>query len=217
MIGVIANHKGGVGKSTLTMNLAVAWQNAGLSVVVIEADPSIYTTSRWAEDREAAGHGTVLVLKKDGKLKDALRDLAGKYDVVLVDSAGKDSPEMRSALLAADVLLIPTPMSQTDIDSSIDMKKKIVDVAEEYNPSLVTAVVLSRVTTHPWSTEAEDAREVLGEIFPHIMPTVIYDRKAYRNALNEGTSVVEGTDRKAAWEIEELAKQVKEMVDSGRN
>lgn len=124
---------------------------------------------------------------------------------------------MRSALLAADVLLIPTPMSQTDIDSSIDMKKKIVDVAEEYNPSLVTAVVLSRVTTHPWSTEAEDAREVLGEIFPHIMPTVIYDRKAYRNALNEGTSVVEGTDRKAAWEIEELAKQVKEMVDSGRN
>lgn len=212
MIVVLGNQKGGVGKSTLTVNLAVAWQNVGLSVVVIEADPSIHTASRWAEDREVEGYGSVLVLKKTGQLKKALLDLDEKYDVVVVDSAGKDSPEMRSALLAANVVLIPTPMSQTDIDSVIDMKRDIIDVAAEYNPSLVPAIVLSRVTTHPWSTEAEDAREVLQKKFPVIVPAVIHDRKAYRASLNDGLSVLESTDRKAAGEIMDLAEQVKEIA-----
>lgn len=211
MIVVLGNQKGGVGKSTLTINLAVAWQQEGLSVVVIEADPTIRTSSRWAEDREAEGHSVIPVLRKAGQLKKTLLDLSHNYDVVLVDSAGKDSPEMRSALLAADVLLIPAPMSQTDMDSVVDMQRDVISVASEYNPKLTSVVVLSRITTHAWSTEAKDAREFLSERI-EVLPTVIYDRKAYRKGLNEGLSVIELSDPKASWEIKDLAKRVKEIA-----
>lgn len=211
MIVVLGNQKGGVGKSTLTINLAVAWQQEGLSVVVIEADPTIHTSSRWAEDREAEGHSSIPVLRKAGQLKKTLLDLSHNYDVVLVDSAGKDSPELRSALLAADVLLIPVPMSQTDVDAVVDMQRDVIDVASEYNPKLTSVVVLSRITTHPWSTEAEDARAFLGERI-EVLPTVIYDRKAYRKGLNEGLSVMELSDSKASWEIKNLAQRVKEIA-----
>ena len=47
MIVAVGNQKGGVGKSTLTMNLAVSYQNQGLDVIVVEADPSVRTVSQW--------------------------------------------------------------------------------------------------------------------------------------------------------------------------
>lgn len=214
MIIVVGNQKGGVGKSTLTVNLAVAWQQAGRSVVIVEADPSVFTVSTWADDREEAGHPPILTVKKTGKLKEALKNLAGQYEVILVDLPGKDSPEMRSALLAADLFLIPTQPTQADIDATINLSP-IVETVSEYNEGMKTAVVVNRVTTHPWSTELEEAVEALKDYFSVILPTAIHDRKAFRSSLSEGKSVVEGADRKAAREIQDLAQDIEKEIGHG--
>lgn len=214
MIIVVGNQKGGVGKSTLTVNLAVAWQQSGKSVVIIEADPSVFTVSTWADDREEANLPGILTVKKTGKLKEALRNLDHQYDVVLVDLPGKDSPEMRSALLAADLFLIPSQPTQADIDATINLAP-IVETVGEYNEGMKTAVVINRLTTHARSTELEEATEALGQIFETILPTAVHDRKAFRSSLSEGKSVLEGPDLKAASEINNLAHDIEKELGYG--
>lgn len=214
MIIVVGNQKGGVGKSTLTVNLAVAWQQAGKSVVIVEADPSVFTVSTWADDREEANLPPILTVKKTGKLKEALRNLDQQYEVVLVDLPGKDSPEMRSALLAADLFLIPSQPTQADIDATINLAP-IVEAVGEYNEEMKTAVVINRLTTHARSTELAEATEALGQVFETIFPQAVYDRKAFRSSLSEGKSVVEGTDEKAAVEIQNLARNIEKELGHG--
>jgi len=214
VIIVVGNQKGGVGKSTLTVNLAVAWQQAGKSVVIVEADPSVFTVSTWADDREEANLPPILTVKKTGKLKEALRNLDQQYEVVLVDLPGKDSPEMRSALLAADLFLIPSQPTQADIDATINLAP-IVEAVGEYNEEMKTAVVINRLTTHARSTELAEATEALGQVFETIFPQAVYDRKAFRSSLSEGKSVVEGTDEKAAVEIQNLARNIEKELGHG--
>lgn len=214
MIVVVGNLKGGVGKSTTVTNLAVAYSQQGSSVVVVEADPSVFTVSTWADDREEAGLPQILTMKRSGKLTQSLRDLQSKFDVVLVDLPGKDSQEMRSALLAADVLLIPTQPTQADLDTTIRMDY-MIGVATDFNESLRPVVMFNRAPTHPWSTEVEDAREYLSGHFEQVLSTVTHERKAYRSILSEGKSVVEGEDPKAAAEIKELAAELKEVYSNG--
>lgn len=216
MIIVVGNQKGGVGKSTLTVNLAVAWQQAGKSVVIIEADPSVFTVSTWADDREEAGLPPILTVKKTGKLKEALRNLDEQYEVVLVDLPGKDSPEMRSALLAADIFLIPSQPTQADIDATINLAP-IVETVGEYNEGMKTVVVINRLTTHARSTDLEDATEALAQAFDAILSNAIYDRKAFRSSLSEGKSVLEGSDEKAATEIRNLAHDLEREFNHGTN
>lgn len=214
MIIVVGNQKGGVGKSTLTVNLAVTWQQAGKSVVIVEADPSVFTVSTWADDREEASLPPILTVKKTGKLKEALRNLDQQYEVVLVDLPGKDSPEMRSALLAADLFLIPSQPTQADIDATINLAP-IVEAVGEYNEEMKTAVVINRLTTHARSTELADATEALGQAFETIFPQAVYDRKAFRSSLSEGKSVVEGADEKAAAEIQNLVRNIEKELGYG--
>lgn len=216
MIIVVGNQKGGVGKSTLTVNLAVVWQQAGKSVVIVEADPSVFTVSTWADDREEANLSPILTVKKTGKLKEALRNLDGQYEVVLVDLPGKDSPEMRSALLAADLFLIPSQPTQADIDATINLAP-IVEAVGEYNEGMKTVVVINRLTTHARSADFEEATEALSQAFETILPNAIHDRKAFRSSLSEGKSVLEGSDRKAATEIRNLAHALEKEFEHGSN
>ncbi|AMK79454.1 AAA family ATPase [Corynebacterium glutamicum] len=216
MIIVVGNQKGGVGKSTLTVNLAVAWQQSGKSVVIVEADPSVFTVSTWADDREEASLPPILTVKKTGKLKEALRNLDQQYEVVLVDLPGKDSPEMRSALLAADLFLIPSQPTQADIDATINLAP-IVEAVGEYNEDMKTAVVINRLTTHARSTELAEATEALEQAFETILPDAVHDRKAFRSSLSEGKSVLEGADQKAAMEIQKLAHNIEKELNYGSN
>ena len=208
MIVVIGNQKGGVGKSTLTVNLATAWQVQGKHVVIVEADPSVFTVSRWSDDREEAGLTPILTIKKTGRLAEALRNLNDQYDMVIVDLPGKDSPEMRSALIVADVFLLPTQPSQADIDATIDLKTSVLADYIDINPAMKVLVVLNRAATHAWNTESTEARNVLQNDFDTILHTVIHERKAYRSTLSTGSGVIEGDDVKAATEITNLAHEI---------
>lgn len=205
MIVLVANSKGGTGKSTVSINLAVEAQARGLDVQLVEADPTIHTTSYWAEDRTQNGLPHILTVRATGKINADLTAMASKYDLVVVDT-GKDTQEMRTALLVADVVVLPSKPSQTDLESTKELLE-IIQQAQDLNPKLVPLVVLSQASTHPMSKEVEDAREFLEGTYD-VADAVIRQRSAYRQCLQTGKGVVELGDPKAKAEVQLLMNEI---------
>lgn len=214
MIIALGNTKGGVGKSTLTTNLAVSFQQRGKQVIVVEADPTVRTLSTWKQDRTDAGRSPITVMRQAGNLRDDLRDLDSKYDIVLVDLPGKDSREMRTTSTVADLLVIPCQPHQIDIDPTVEMIP-LLEEARDYNPDLIVAVVLNRASTHAWSTEEKDARAALGESFEHILPTAIHERNAFSASTGRGLSALESSDKKAQHEIKSFTDDIERLITNG--
>lgn len=208
MIILIAHQKGGVGKSTVAVNVAVELSSRGKDVIIVEADPSVHTSSNWARDREEAGYSPIQTVQKTGNLRSTLIDLDQKYDVVIVDTPGKDSSEMRTAMTAADVLLVPIQPTQPDLDTTQGLVVTI-NQAKDFNPELKALAVLNRVPTHALSDAVKEARAYLSE-FPElrVAETRLHERKAYQSSLSEGLGVVEMKDAKAKTEIEKLTEEV---------
>jgi len=161
---------------------------------------------RWHADRiEAGHHAAIAAVEKLGNLYSTLKDLDGRYDVVLVDVAGNDSKEMCTAMTAAHRLVVTVRPSQLGLDTLPHMSE-LIEQAQDLNPDLI---VRGLVTQAPNGSERTDAGEYLEE-YPLVAPleTIVYERKAYRVVIGEGLGVVEWNKPKARAEVQELAGEV---------
>lgn len=211
MIIVVGNHKGGTSKSTLAVNLAVEYQHKGRKVIILETDPTVSTASQWAADRENTTQEPITTVRKTGRLGSTIDDLAAAYDIVIIDTAGKDSTELRSAAHRADLLLVPTSTTVADLDAT-RIFLSWMDEARDMNPALKMLVVISKAPTWWHSNHVETATAALAEIPKEIefdlADTVIHHRNVYTQALSEGLSVVESDNSKAKAEIQLLTQEI---------
>ena len=211
MIIVVGNHKGGTSKSTLAVNLATEFQQQGSKVIILETDPSVSTASQWAADRENTDQPGITTVRKTGRLGNTIDGLAAAYDAVIIDTAGKDSTELRSAAHRADLLLVPTSTTVADLDAT-RIFLSWMDEARDMNPALKILIVISKAPTYWHSNHIETATNALAEIPEEIefdlADTVIHHRNVYAQALSEGLSVVESDNPKAKAEIQLLAQEI---------
>ncbi len=214
MIILIGGKKGGSGKSTITMNLAAELARQKKDVMIVDTDRQS-STAEWATERirNQSTLPEIFCVQKYNEIHTTLLDLNKRYEYVLVDTAGRDAPELRSAMIVANKLLIPVRPSQLDLNTIPDIQK-IIQESKLVNPNLLTLAVLSMAPTNPIVNEAKEAQEFLAE-FPSItlLKTIVRDRKIYRDAVSEGLGVVEinktsESARKAKKEIQDLAKEI---------
>lgn len=205
----LASQKGGPGKTTAVVNIAAELARQGHDVLIVDADQGTQSASRWVTDRgENPSLPVVHSIQKSGNIRAALKDLASRYDFVIVDAPGHDSQEMRTALTVADVVIIPVRPSQLDLDT-IARLVDLVDQARDMNPALKVLGLLSQVPTFSSSKEADEAKEFLND-YPEIplLDGKMTLRKVYRDSIPEGKGVVEANNGKAAAEMQLLVKEI---------
>lgn len=210
MIVMIGSEKGGTGKTTLATNLAAMRAGEGGDVLLLDTDVQGSATY-WCRVRDDAGiQPSIFCTQIFGRLDGEATKLARKFDDIVIDSGGRDSEELRSALLVADRVVVPMAPSQFDLWSLASMAA-MVRKAATLNPGMRARIVINRASTNPSVTETEEAREALSELDGlSLSDTLIRDRIAFRRATREGLGVVEmrAKDAKAAAEITDLYREV---------
>lgn len=205
---LLGSQKGGCGKSTLAINVAGWLKDQNKDVILVDADPQ-GSSARWAQDRQENGDlKNIPHVQASGNIHQTLKDLASKYDYVVADTAGRDSRELRTGMVVADVLISPSRPSQYDLDTLPHLTEVFIQ-AQDMNPSLRGYLVLNMCPTNPVIKEADDARAYLSD-FPEfsMANTLVYDRKAYRDCVAEGRTVFEWKDSKAKDEINMLMVEI---------
>lgn len=215
MIILIGSQKGGVGKSTVACNLASILVGEGRDVMLVDADYRQATASMWVSERKASHPDLPKVnsVQKYGEIDDALFDMGGRYQYLIVDAAGHDSEELRSAMLAADVLIMPFRPTQPDLDTLLYMSKLIRD-SKRVNPDLKPYALINAAPTNSQSKDVPFGMDAINE-YDQITPlnTVLHHRRIYWDAMAEGMGVSEMIDKsesgiRAKTEITNLAMEI---------
>lgn len=207
VVGVL-HGKGGVGKSTIAVNLARSLQLRGLDVVIIDCDAQ-GTSQSWKASRE---NGTdlpaVFGVDKASSLEADVQRLSDSFDVAVIDG-GAHLDKMHTAIIkTSDLALIPVQPSPADIWPT----EQIVDLIktrQEITGSPKGAFVISRRKVG--SKLGDGVQDVLSR-FDLPVWTGTCDRVAYAQAMGKGRSVVEMDDDKAASEIEALTDKTIEAL-----
>ena len=207
MIVALLNQKGGVGKTTLALHLAGVWATQGASVLVVDADPQ-GSALDWSEQRGREGLArlfTVVGLARD-LLHRELPDIASAYDRVVIDGPPRVTGIARSALLAADLVLIPATPSPFDGWASAEMIR-LLGEARVYRPDLRARLLLNRV-----AARTVIAREVVGALAEHDPPALssrVGQRIAFADTARSGRLVHEvPAGSIAAQEIAAVAAEI---------
>jgi len=214
LITVIANLKGGSGKSTVAFNLGLWLQMKGQPVVAYDLDPQC-TLGDVAEVRREEGYAPPLVVYQNrDKLVEQLQIHPGQ---VLVDVGAANMDAMKEAISVADRVLIPVPPSQPDVWAT-QRFLKIVDesTVDGDRPELLAFV--NRADTHRAVRESDETEEVLDQLPGiNLIPYRLYQRTIYRRSLSEGLGIFELSRRsKAAEEFAIFAQAVFPEIRSGK-
>ncbi|MGF6227834.1 chromosome partitioning protein [Inquilinus ginsengisoli] len=211
MIVALLNQKGGVGKTTLALHLAGEWARQGRRVTVIDADPQ-GSALDWSEQRARAGrprHFGVIGLARDTLHREA-PEIARGVDHVVIDGPPRVAALMRSALLAADLVLIPVQPSPFDGWASAETLR-LLDEARQFRPDLLARFLLNRCGAG--TVIAHDTAMSLARADPPALAVRIGQRVAFADAVRSGRLVGEfPRSRIAVREIRMLPAEIERLT-----
>lgn len=198
----VAQQKGGSGKTTLTVNLAVALRRKGLSVGVLDTDPQ-GSLGRWFMERiDAVGEDAGLEFTTSSAWGASYEGekLKRRFDVVLIDTPPKIESDLRPALRIADLILVPVSSSQVDLWAT----EGVLDLADREKRPVLIVLNRTRLNTR-LGAEVATGAAALGV---DVARAHLANRVAYAESLGRGSAVAEGPAGPGRDEIAALADEV---------
>lgn len=215
MIIEIGNEKGGVGKSTIAINLAAYLSDQKYSVVLVDTDTTM-SASKWGARRSDFGrehHFTIVDKAVDPT--EHIRKLSEKYDVVVVDVGARDYARLSELARIVDLWIAPTGVGQKELESTLELADAFQKATHLHKRGKIPlAIAINSVPTQGNSSEGTDALEALKEALPDvaILPTMLFNRKVWRDADKLGKSIFEMPLRAREKAEEEFTQMIKEAL-----
>jgi chromosome partitioning protein len=209
---IIGGNKGGSAKTATCIQLAVQLAHIGADFLVVNADPQ-KSMANFVRYRQQHGVTPAIPLAEAyGDISTQLHTHAKKYDIVLVDVAGRNSAELVTGLLVADQVIAPHQSTQVDLDTLEELATQVrVARMRGNNPDLRARAYQTITSTHRHKGPIE-RQEFLTFVkeFPELeaMESASNYRSVYRSSFGEGKGVTECDDEKAAAEAVALFNEV---------
>jgi chromosome partitioning protein len=211
----VVNQKGGLGKTTLTMQLAGTWAKRGVKVLVVDAD-SQGTATRWSSSapEDTPFSAAVIGLSAAGnKVHREVAKFTDDYALIMIDCPpAVESPVPQSALLIAALALVPIIPSPPDLWAAVGIRQ-LIETLNTINKDLQARLVINNL--EPRTSLAKEALDILPELGIPLLKTILHHCTAYRQSAVFG-GMVHHLGRKATpaiKEIEALADEVLAIVE----
>jgi chromosome partitioning protein len=201
----VAQQKGGSGKTTLIVNLAVAYLRAGHTVALLDTDPQ-GSLGRWFMARRERGavEGLEFTTSSAWGVSYECEKLRKAADYVLIDTPPKVDADLRPALREADVVLVPVASSHVDLWAT----EGVLDLARREGKRAVIVMNRVRAGTRLGAEVAAAATALEADV----ANAGLANRVIYAETLGRGQSAQEGSQLAARAEVQALADEVVSLL-----
>lgn len=197
----VVQQKGGSGKTTLAVNLAVACTRRGLTVALLDTDPQ-GSLGRWfmARREKLGDPGMEFSTSSAWGVSYECEKLKRSADIVIIDTPPKVDADLRPALREADLVLVPVASSHVDLWAT----DGVLDLAAREHKSV--RLVLNRV--RQGTRLSEDVARAAGELTADLAEARLANRVAYAETLGQGLGAEEAGTRAVKDEVAALTDEV---------
>lgn len=209
MIYTIGGIKGGSGKTTIAVSLAVLLSQMGRKVLLVDADAQATATefSRWRT--ESLGEtGFTSIQLAEMQVRNEVRKLSANYDDIVIDAGGRDTASQRAALIVSDLVIVPFAPRSFDI-WTLEQVERLVKEMQIANPDLQAFAILNKVDQN--HRDCQDALEYIQESGTfQVLQSQLHERKVFANAAASGLAATEAKPKnpKATLELVALMEEI---------
>lgn len=193
MIISFLNQKGGVGKTTLSVNIAMALAFKRFKVLLIDADPQ-NSSLDWADTRKKESLFTVVGITKAIIHKEVAK-LSRNYDHIIIDGPPRIYDVARSAIVASDLVIIPVQPSPYDVWAAkevVDLIKEVGESMSEFKNIKSTFLINRKIVN---TALGRDVEQALAPYDIDLLETQLCQRVSYAETASLGSTIVEDSTK----------------------